>query len=175
MPIERICKSCGKTFYIKPSALVRYQGAGTFCSRACRKLGHEKPCDYCGKMIYVRPSEAKVGEGKYCSLRCRGKARSILFRGAACPRWKGGKRIAGGGKYVAKYIPDHPLASRGYVMEHRLVIEINLGRLLGRREVVHHINGDPADNRIENLKVFPSQAEHARYHQLNKPARGSRT
>lgn len=31
-------------------------------------------------------------------------------------------------------------------------------------EVVHHIDGDQSNNRLENLMVFASQADHIRYH-----------
>lgn len=48
--------------------------------------------------------------------------------------------------------------------EHRIVAEQILGRSLRKGEVVHHINRDKRDNRPENLMIFPSQAEHARWH-----------
>ncbi|RLI43726.1 hypothetical protein DRO59_00045 [Candidatus Bathyarchaeota archaeon] len=46
---------------------------------------------------------------------------------------------------------------------HILVAERALGRPLKKGEVVHHINGDPFDNRRENL-IIMKQAEHSRIH-----------
>ena len=43
--------------------------------------------------------------------------------------------------------------------EHRHVIEQHLGRKLKTFEHIHHINGNPIDNRIENLQVL-TNSEH---------------
>lgn len=48
--------------------------------------------------------------------------------------------------------------------EHRVVAEQKLGRPLRKGEVVHHIDGDKRNNKPENLMVFASQAEHAKWH-----------
>ncbi len=39
-------------------------------------------------------------------------------------------------------------------MEHRLVVEERLGKILDRGFVVHHKNGIKTDNRPENLQVM---------------------
>src|SRR6266566_2028815 len=45
---------------------------------------------------------------------------------------------------------------------YRSIMEKKIGRSLNRYEVVHHLNGNHDDNRIENLVVV-SRAEHAPY------------
>jgi hypothetical protein len=80
--------------------------------------------------------------------------------GRASHRWNGGRTVDPNG-YVLAYAPDHPHAnSKGYVYEHRLVMERRLGRLLEPHERVHHINHRPSDNRAGNLRLYANHSEH---------------
>ncbi len=95
-----------------------------------------------------------------------GPARRLDRTGNGNANWRGG-RIRGGtdGRYWMRHVPSHPAANPlGYVLEHRLVMEAHLGRYLTAEEVVHHRNGDPGDNRLANLELLSSQAEHVRLH-----------
>lgn len=85
------------------------------------------------------------------------------------PKWRGGRVRGGEGmRYWMVYVPGHPRANTlGYVLEHRLVMEQELGRLLEADEIVHHKNEDTLDNDPGNLEIM-TQAEHARLHILER-------
>lgn len=86
--------------------------------------------------------------------------------GENAAHWKGGvRRIGNKGCYIGVYSPNHPFVGKyKYMMQHRLVMEQKLGRILKPTEIVHHINGIKDDNRPENLEVFSSKGEHTRSH-----------
>lgn len=86
------------------------------------------------------------------------KNRSIVRSGSKGSNWKGGKK-----KNKKGYILVLDKENGGYILEHRRIMENFIGRRLDNSEVVHHINGDKDDNRIENLKVM-TNAEHTIFH-----------
>jgi hypothetical protein len=95
----------------------------------------------------------------YCSRQCR---HEDMF-GSRNPKWRGGRRVNDG--YIYLYTPDHPHATQqGYVLEHRLVMEDKLGRLLSPEESVHHIDGNTQHNDPNNLQLMTDEATHRRLH-----------
>ena len=80
--------------------------------------------------------------------------------GPNAANWRGGQMTDKDG-YILRLATDHPHKDRhGYVREHRLVMEAKLGRLLLTSEVVHHIDGNRANNHPDNLELFGSNGRH---------------
>lgn len=98
------------------------------------------------------------------------KFNPVMF-GQENPMWKGGKVDDGYG-YIQISVPNHPRANGkcSYVLEHIIIMESHIGRHLkwisaghGDNEVVHHINRNKKDNRIENLQLM-THREHMALH-----------
>jgi len=78
--------------------------------------------------------------------------------------WHNGKMIQNG--YVCVLCPNHPKSKskKGYVYEHRLIIEKKLGCFLKKGEVIHHLDGNKLNNNLSNLRLFKNNAEHLKFH-----------
>jgi len=148
------CEICGKKFTAHNFRKRR------FCSVKCRgryrtKIGRlSSICFNCQKEFSHYKYEKRI----YCSHKCAN---------ARGPAGKGGRIISCG--YILIWQPHHPFADRrGYVSEHRLVMEKKIGIFLEKGEVVHHKNGNRADNRVENLQLFRNHSEHMKKHGFNR-------
>lgn len=119
-------------------------------------------CGVCNKKFNVLKFRIKHGRGQTCSNQCRYKLHSQRMKTSGNSRWKGGISYHQGYKMIHK--PTHPHAKgNGYVFEHRLIVEKSLGRYLWPKEVIHHINHNKLDNRIENLEIT-SKSKHSKIH-----------
>lgn len=146
--------------------------------RKLRTKAYPATCEFCGREFVGCPmTRGKGYRAKYCTRTCgvrasyASKKHPMGWSGDKARHWTGGVRKTGKG-YVQRYCPGHPsikFGARKYVLEHRLVMEKQLGRYLGPNEHVHHKNGIRDDNRPENLELWvgghlAGQRAHERQH-----------
>lgn len=171
----QICKVCGKKFK-KPLRESWKQFKGRkYCSYDCsnKRLqikSNPKFCIFCKKEYKKVPYESykQWEKRKFCSQKCQYKWRSKFRIREKSSNWKGGKIITNYG-YICIFQPEHPFCdSSGYVREHRLIIEKQIGRYLHKWEISHHINKIKTDNRPENLVAFKSQKAHLHFEKGKK-------
>lgn len=106
---------------------------------------------YCSKECYIENKKKNIPGGlKKWWLYLKGRS------GERCHNWKGG--------WITSNGYHHMLINNKKVLKHRLVMEEHLGRKLSETETVHHIDGDKLNNNIDNLRLFQSKSEHAKFH-----------
>jgi len=135
------CQQCGKSFVAKSP---RQKYCSIRCSNEAKKTGKFVLCVNCHKKVWVTVSQLKKQSLFFCSNRChrRFKCRDNHYRPfGVSPK-----------------------------MRMKLLISANYCcRICGKKHErlfpleIHHINGNPKDNRIENMIVLCRSCHH-RFH-----------
>ena len=100
-------------------------------------------CLYCEKTFEVSRKVIKNGAGRYCSVTC--------FHAA---------RVINPDRYLLISEADKRMGNKTA----RRIMGVKLNDL----RVVHHKDGDPTNNDINNLQVYPSQSEHMAEHHKHR-------
>lgn len=155
--ITQACGQCGVMFQ-----RWKHQTGRKYCCRSCSYIGRrtrvELQCHNCSATFLRDPAQQKRCKRHFCSPQCFHESNS----GSKSIKWKGGSLTRCG--YRVIYRDTHR------ILEHRAVMEEHLGRPLLEEEIIHHINGDKLDNRIENLQITSLQ-EHQSLHKIDSWSR----
>lgn len=130
--------------------------------RICDKCGHEQWVNYWNvyrKDIHICRS---------CSCKTTAKVRKNNPWNLGLkqdPRNVGNTYINNNG-YVEVWVGKHTddKSAGGYQKEHRILMELLVGRRLSRKEIVHHIDGDKTNNKETNLLLCSGDFDHRKVH-----------
>ena len=105
----------------------------------------------------------KANKGNRLSIKTKERMSKAKTR-EKNPHWQGGK-IKNPDGYVYILMREHPFANNeGYVPQHRLVVEQQIGRYLKPQEECHHLNRIRDDNHPGNLMAFINRSIHQKFH-----------
>jgi hypothetical protein len=162
----RFCRSsCAKGFASRDKRLE----INLKISAKLTKLPTTKVCRYCNKEFSTK-RKSKVYCNITCSINDRLQSRvwkdeDYMFNFGFIPKTKLYDILSSGyhlRNYKCVYVINHPL-NTNTVLFHRSVMEMYIGRLLTKDEIVHHIDNNPENNVIMNLQILSSSL-HSKLH-----------
>ncbi len=133
------CLICGKEFYVKPNWLKL--GWGKYCSRDCvfksQRKGRWVRCFICKKQVWKAPRALiHSRSGRYfCNKSCQTLWRNQEFIGSKHGNWKTGEKSY---RDILKRSKITPICERCKSDDVRIL-------------VVHHLDRDRKNNKVENL------------------------
>ena len=122
-------------------------------------------CEQCSKAFQAPPCQ----KARFCNRKCYDKSREGVFACDNCSKnftyyksHKKGKLVFCSVKCQLEKMQGE-LHPRWKGKDYRYIFEKFIGRKLKTTDVIHHINGDHSDNRIENL-MLTDRAGHCKIH-----------
>ena len=148
---RRNCRECGKAFTCSPALAQQSPNSGIHCSRLCRQSDT--------RHVFQDPERTqiqlfgKLGDGNFALVSPKDHGRVMTRRWAMNAK-----------RYV---IMKRHGKEEGTVSLHRFILDV------GIEIAIDHINGDPLDNRRENLRLC-TYTENARNRKKQRKPASSR-
>jgi hypothetical protein len=136
---------------------------GDYAVRVCDECGHEQRVNYWNLVKKVHHL------CRYCNNRATAlprKGKPAHNRGKQYQAKRVGNYYINNGGYVCLWVGKYADKTKagGYFLEHRLQMEVALGRSLDSSERVHHVDGDKTNNTLSNLYLCADDFEHQKVH-----------
>lgn len=139
---------------------------------------YEKVCNECGRVFFTKRKKQKSCSNS-CGRRHIGKKQRKINQLEALdpidlfnrygitvtkPLFNIITISSQGKKYNYAYVDNHPYMNKRHrVVEHRAVMELHLNRFLTKKEIIHHIDGNGKNNKVQNLQLVTNR-EHYKIH-----------
>ena len=136
--------------------------------RVCDSCGHEQWVNYWN----IHRKDIHICRSCSCKNTAKTRKNNPWNKGIKQePRNVGNTYINNNG-YVEVWVGKHNTpGSSGYQKEHRVFVELDIGRRLEQKEIIHHIDGDKTNNNKDNLLLCSGDFEHRKVHgQLERVA-----
>ncbi len=140
-----------------------------------------KICERCNSSFKkrtgkYRESNKKYEKRRFCSIKCRLEWQKEWYikdnpikyfdnSGNKNPRWGKFKNNLEGKERKDGYKRVSYNGKR--ILKHRFLKELELGRKLMEKEIVHHRDGNNKNNELDNLIII-TQSEHCKLHNFGK-------